>query len=258
MSNAKETEEEIRLKPFAEHTMRVARPLFWHDTYKPWPKKLAGGSCFVLRFADGLVGVTANHVVTAFESARAEQARTVCLLRTVVLDLSTALIDRDDTLDIATFRVTQEQLSESGGVALDCTRDWPPPPPQKGDALSFGGFPNVLQVEAPHDRYEFRAYVNLGSVEDVTERRIVAVGNGQRRMSVAPVLPETGGNYSGCSGGPVLLHIEQGGLHRWFPAGLILVGPGAAGEGLLKDIDVFQFRRIHVVNADGRLDSAGG
>jgi hypothetical protein len=53
----------------ADLALQVARPLLWHAVREPWPKQLAGGSCFVLRFKDRLVGVTANHVVVAQEAA---------------------------------------------------------------------------------------------------------------------------------------------------------------------------------------------
>ena len=43
---------------------KVARPLVWHDLRESWPKRLLGGSFFILRYDVGLIGVTAEHVVT--------------------------------------------------------------------------------------------------------------------------------------------------------------------------------------------------
>jgi hypothetical protein len=93
--------------------LQSARPLIWHDVREPWPKRLLGGTCFILRFDRGLVGITASHVVTAYENAAQRGARLVCLLRTVPFDLKAAIIDRDETLDIVTFSVTEDQLIES-------------------------------------------------------------------------------------------------------------------------------------------------
>lgn len=87
----------------AELTMRVARPLIWHDDREPWPKRLLGGTCFILRFDAGLIGVTADHVITAFEEAKRASAGITSLLRTVPFDLEGAIVARDDDIDIATF-----------------------------------------------------------------------------------------------------------------------------------------------------------
>jgi hypothetical protein len=43
--------------------LRYARPICWLDNAKTFPKEIVGASSFVLRFATGLVGVTAAHVV---------------------------------------------------------------------------------------------------------------------------------------------------------------------------------------------------
>jgi Hypothetical protein (DUF2513) len=65
--------------------------------------------------------------------------------------------------------------------------------------------------------------------------------------------PDLGANLSGCSGGPVLMHAERNGLHRWFPVGLILRGPRTSSDATLRECDIFRFRRIHFVNADGSI-----
>ena len=44
------------LNEVAVLTMKVATPLIWHDVRKSCPKRLLGGTCFVLRFDGGLVG----------------------------------------------------------------------------------------------------------------------------------------------------------------------------------------------------------
>jgi hypothetical protein len=107
-------------------TMEVARPLFWTDARAPWPKRLHGATCFLLRFDIGLVGITADHVIRAFEQAERRASETVAMLRTARLDLTHALIKRDPDLDLATFRVTEEQAAESQARVLDCRGAWPP------------------------------------------------------------------------------------------------------------------------------------
>jgi hypothetical protein len=235
-----------------EMALAVARPLFWHDARAAWPKRLRGGSCFVLRFSSGLVGVTAEHVVSAFEREAKSAVRPICLLRTVPIDLGEALIDRDPELDIATFRVTETELIGSQAMALDCTAAWPPPAPSRGTALSVSGFPEDLQEEGPPERYTFHAYCSLCHAEDVTNLDIVATYDPARdfRAIASPQLADLGANLSGCSGGPLLMHVVHNGLHRIFPVALVMKAVP------FTDFDLYRFRRLHFIQPDGTLCGA--
>ena len=243
-------------------TMEVARPLFWTDARTPWPKRLDGATCFLLRFDKGLVGITANHVVRAFEQAERRAGQTVAMLRTARLDLTGALIDRDSDLDLATFRVTEKQAAESRARVLDCQGTWPPPMPLRGATITFAGFPEDFRQECYPTQTEFRAASYATTTEDVTDRRIVAIydpARGDHRLLAAPEFVNVGANWSGCSGGPVLVHFERDGLHQWHAVGVIVQGPGGDPEGMPNDFDQFVFRRIDFVNTDGTLKkSAGG
>jgi hypothetical protein len=237
-------------------TMKVARPLIWHDVREPWPKRLLGGTCFILRFDGGLIGITADHVIGAFEAEKEKRgAAIVFLLRTVPFDLTGAIVDRDAELDIATFSVTEDQLIGSEACEIDCRSEWPPPIPDKGRGLSLAGFPEGLKEASSYLNAEFRAYVSLPLVEDVTDRDIITTYDPERdsRVLAAPELPTLGANLSGCSGGPVLMHTERNGLHRWFPVGLILRGPRAASDAEPREYDMYRHRLIHSLRPDGSI-----
>jgi hypothetical protein len=253
--------EELALhERMAALTLKSARPLIWHDVSEPWPKRLLGGTCFILRFNAGLIGITAAHVVGAFEEAVRRNFNVVSLLRTVHFDLKNAIIDRDESLDIATFGVTEDQLIESQAIAIDCRSEWPPPTPDRGTALSVSGFPEVFVRPSSYDRTEFRAYVSLTHVEDITDRDIISTYEPERdfRVRTAAEIPDLGANLSGCSGGPVLMHAERNGLHRWFPVGLVVRGPRASNDDVSREFDVYQYRRIHFVDADGFIKHQRG
>jgi hypothetical protein len=94
-------------------TLKSARPLIWHDVREPWTKRLLGGTCFILRFDAGLIGITAAHVVGAFEDAVRRNSNVVSLLRTVHFGLKKAIIDRDESLDIT----QPQERQHSDGVA---------------------------------------------------------------------------------------------------------------------------------------------
>jgi hypothetical protein len=235
--------------------MKVARPLIWHNRQENWRKRLSRGSCFILRFDGGLIGITANHVVETFQKACKQESQLGCLLRTTPFDLLGAIIDRDAELDIATFSVTEDQLISSEAVAIDCRLEWPSPMPDKNTALSLAGFPEALNKLSPRSKVEFRAYVNMCFVEDVTSHDIIATYEPRRdiRVRAASEFPDLGANLSGCSGGPVLIHIERNGCHRWFPVGIIVGGPGKDPTGAMAEFDIIRIRRINAVRHDGTI-----
>jgi hypothetical protein len=241
-------------------TLRVARPLVWHDRTQGWPKSLDGATCFFLRFEQGVVGVTAHHVVRAYEAAIAANQNIICQLRTSpAFDLMAAIIDRDVVRDIATFRVSEDILRQTEAVALDCRGDWPPPTPDSLRALSICGFPEEMRTTTADRTAEFAAWGALAAVESITEREILVTYDPARDQPArwAAALPPVGLNLSGCSGGPVLMHGTRNGLHRWFPVGLVVAGPRDQGTGASAEFDMIRLRRIHVIQRDGSIDKDG-
>jgi hypothetical protein len=118
----KETMEQL-----AAFSLRVCAPLYWHDMAVRWPKVLSGGSCFVLRFGDRLVGVTACHVLDAFLNAKAKTPTLICQFQNIAFNLAATVIDSDPELDIATFGVSESDLAQTGKIAIDCSDAWSTP-----------------------------------------------------------------------------------------------------------------------------------
>jgi hypothetical protein len=240
-------------------TLRVARPLIWHDRTERWPKRLHGATCFFLRFEQGMVGVTANHVISSYESAVASNPNTVCQLRnSPTFDLSATIIGRDAARDIATFAVSDALVSQIDAIPLDCRGSWPPPEPKKLWPLSACGFPEAesMRIAKPDRAGEFLAWGSLAVVEYVTPDEIlITYGPTIAKPSTwAPNLPPIGFNMSGCSGGPVLAHGTRNGLHRWFAVALIAAGPtGEKKQGMSTEFDMIRLRRIDIIQADGTI-----
>ncbi len=241
----------------ADFTLKVACPLVWFDRKAPWPKQVFGATCFFLLLNGGVVGVTAEHVIGAYEAAREANPRTVCCLREVPdFDLIGSIIDRDAVLDIATFRVADSVLAAARILPLDCRGDWPPPEPDRNRALSLCGFPEAMRSASAGAEVLFEAYGALAAVEDTTARDLIVTYDPERDQATkwAPAKPPLGLNLSGCSGGPVIMHFEKNGLCRWLPVALIVAGPRGLGEGVFAEADVFRLRRIHTIMHDGRLN----
>jgi hypothetical protein len=131
----------------AAASLRYARPICWHDNNKVFPKEIVGASCFVLRFATGLVGVTAAHVIREYQKAKAATPSLVCQLHLMPFDLDGALIDIDDDLDIATFAISERQLKTTLTDAFDVSARWPLDDIVKPDAsIQLIGYPENIRV----------------------------------------------------------------------------------------------------------------
>src|SRR5260221_1344318 len=95
------------LEGVSDATLAACMPLFWHDRELSWPKPVTGASCFVLRFVEQLVVVTAGHVFRIYEADCRNNQKLICQLRLLPFDLSNAGIDIDDDLDILTLPLTE-------------------------------------------------------------------------------------------------------------------------------------------------------
>lgn len=244
-------------KEIAELTLRVARPLIWHDRTKGWPKRLDGATCFFLRFEQRVIGVTADHVVSAYEKAIVANKNTVCQLRnSPVFDLLAAIIARDTKRDIATFAVSEDVLAHIDAIPLDCRASWPPPEPPELSSLSACGFPESMRKTYPDRSAEFPAWGALAAVACITPDEILITYDPKsvERVSWGPALPQVGFNMSGCSGGPVLAHGTRNGLHRWFAVGLIAQGPSEHNkQGIAAEFDMIRLSRIDSIQPDGTI-----
>jgi hypothetical protein len=127
-------------------TLRVCTPIFWHDRRVPFPKDMRGGSCFILRFGERLIGVTAAHVLQTYRDDHAQNPALICQLRLMPFAWHDTVIDSDPSLDIATFALSEDELRLISGTPIDCTGAWPPPVPTRLRAVSLVGFPEMLRV----------------------------------------------------------------------------------------------------------------
>lgn len=241
--------------------LRYARPICWHDNDKTFPKEIVGASCFVLRFATGLVGVTAAHVVREFQRAKATTRSLVCQLRLMSFDLDGALIDIDDSLDIATFAIAEWQLKKTLTDAFDVSARWPLDGIVKPDAsIQLIGYPeNIRLINSVEKSAIFNAWGALDFIQDFNEREIILTYEPERVLG-APTKPPLGYNMSGCSGGPAIVHeLRASNLHVWYPVGLIVGGP-KFGEGDAAEFDIIRVRRIDCIQPSGRIlrESDGG
>lgn len=238
----------------SDYTLHLARPFFWHIGARNGGAP-RGASMFIMQFEDRFVGVTADHVIDEYLSAKAADDRFICQIGTHQVWPERSLISRSPTLDIATFEIEENDLNAMGAVTADCRGAWPPPNVEVGDTLTLTGFLDNHRIKEGPQHYGMLAWGGHGVADAVSEREIVSVYDPETTLQAAADIdkPPLGFNLSGCSGGPVVLIKTVNGLLRWFPVGLIYKGPGDRAEGELALFDRIHIRRLNFIQPDGTI-----
>ncbi len=249
------------LDEWAKFALRMAIPMCLHDRELPFPKDIVTASCFVIKFRDSIVGVTADHVVDEYLDALRETSTLTCQLRNLVdFNLESANIKRDATLDIATFALTETELAAVPSAAFDCQDVWPPPTQDIGVTVIVAGYLNALfQTDEYLKVLASIAYGSVKPIEDVLERELLMIYDPATARGVDGIpMPPQGANLSGCSGGPVVMPVAWNGGFRMFPIGLISAGANKGEEvrerfGGELSFDMIRARRTNFINPDGTI-----
>jgi hypothetical protein len=225
-------------------------PLYWHEKDTPWPRDVTGGSCFALRFADLIVGVTAAHVYREMRAAQQSQPTLTVQIGTSLFSTNT-LIDIDDDQDLATFG-----WQRIAGQPIDCREQWPPPPLEKLRGLVIAGFPTSLREVRADRSATFGAWGSLSAVDDFSHSRIRVSYDPARDLPVPGMqtpMPPLHANLSGCSGGLAMMMGMHNRRLRWYPVGAVIEGPRGTAEGSFEGLDVFTLVRLDCIQPDGRI-----
>lgn len=225
---------------------------------------LANGTAFVVNLGQGPFAVTADHVVE-----RAMEATTVqCGLFPMrfelpalplldLPDLEERILFRSAEFDIATFRLSSEEVATLG----ISTFTKPPMVPTAGTGgVAFIGYPGVQrEIETiqrgpngPELTVSWDVFPGFGVASSVSERQITFQID-RDELTEPPtglIAPDPNLDLGGMSGGPMMMKCEtQAGIEYWVPAGVITQGEMSAelNGGLLFA------SRIDSLQADGML-----
>jgi hypothetical protein len=217
--------------------------LLWsaQDEDKPTPLEYRQGSMFFLDCGRGPFAVTAGHVFGQFIRDREERRVRGYQLGNIGFDLEERLIDwgRDKKIDIATFRITREEIAEIGKKVVAGTDGAWPPPPNVNEVVYFGGFPGAERVEVATREFSFGLHSGMVPLTDMTEYQVCCRFDRRYWVDVRGLgLPPIGYDLGGVSGGPMLQPIYRDGLWGWRLVGVIS-----------EAITVEEFERITAVRA---------
>jgi hypothetical protein len=217
---------------------------------RPTPLAYRQGSVFFLDCGPGPFAVTAGHVFEQFMKDRTELRVRGCQIGNVGFNPEERLIDwgRDRKIDLATFRITPEEIAEVGKQVVRGTDGRWPAPPNVGEVVYFGGFPGHERIEVAARELSFGLHSGMVPLTDMTEYQLCCRFDRRYWVDIRGLgLPPVGYDLGGVSGGPMLQPVYQVGVWSWRLAGVI-------SEAIMVD----QFERITAVRAhfllpDGRI-----
>jgi len=208
------------------------------------------GSMFFLDCGREPFAVTAGHVFEQFvEDRRLRRVRS-CQIANIPFNPEERLIPwgKDLGLDVATFKVTPEEIAATGRKIVRGTDGAWPAPPNPNEAVFFGGFPGGERDSiGPHEMVLglHRAIQRLTSF---TEHQLCCQFAREDWIDVGGIgLAPVGYDLGGASGGPMLQPVFVDGAWGWRLVGV--VSEAVSVEGFERVTAV----RAHFILPDGRL-----
>lgn|SRR5574341_1023309 len=139
------------------------------------PTEVRNGTITLANLGNGPLAITCQHVIAGYREKRANLDRVIFQIGDVDLDPVAQLIDENQRLDLATIGLTEKQVKAitSDGEIGSCVFEpisWPPPIPNEGEFIAFGGFPGSLRSVISFDELEFGSWSSGASeISSVSE-----------------------------------------------------------------------------------------
>jgi hypothetical protein len=238
-------------------------PMYW--TVKRGGELVTrNGTMFFLNTGERIFGVTVCHVIDGWQRSRASEVASPFRIggdgTSILLDdWDRRVIDLDQSIDIATFAVTESEAKTIGKTVLTgYQRTWPPSPPSVDRGISYCGCPAILTEQMSVQKVSFVAVPAGGVASSVSEKDVSTLMDREHMISVfAKGLPPENFDFGGISGGAMLAIIETpGGIRSWSLAGVIIQGPNTSDDPnqAIAGLEIIKARRAHFIRADGQLD----
>lgn len=192
--------------------MGACAPIYWLPAAVENATITHSGTVTFVRTDERSLGITALHVLTQYFEDHDATPQTLRIANAVVGDLRVRLIDQDERLDIATFAIDDQLISEMEREVVPA--GWPPRAPAEGCGVHLAGFPAIATREGEKTA-DFGLCTILGVARTVTDIQITWLHDPAvcTVPSKAEPMPDIV-NLGGMSGGPLI---------AWFgsPAGVL-------------------------------------
>ena len=229
-----------------------AAPIFWAKRFSHSAEleaNISHGSIFFLQCEGPPFAVTADHVYDAYLKRKQNDPSIACQVLDLRFDPEERLIDRDPTLDIATFRIEEREV-EGMGKWIHKPAQWPPLPPEEGKGVYTVGFPAIHRRVLGGNSIEWGVYSLLLTATTVSDGRIVCqFERGEWVDTRGFELPERPPKPSlaGLSGAPLWTLTENAAI-SWRLGGVVLE--------FQDNFELLYVRRPDCIKSDGALCKA--
>jgi hypothetical protein len=242
------TKEEIAR--FGAALMRAANsyvaPIYWGNPREEGNIQ-GNGTVFFVNTGENTFGVTNDHVVDIIIQRVAADHGLVSQIGDLPIDIERRLIARDSGLDLATLRISEDEVARLGKVVLTGSQShWPPHPPLEGRGVFFVGFPGKERLAIRPRHISFGIYSGNTVATEVTDRVVTAHFNRQEWIDhLGHGLPPPGYDLGGLSGAPLLTLVEQDRVLSWRLGGIVYQ--------VHADEELLVARRADFIRTDGTL-----
>lgn len=228
----------------AKYFSRYVVPFFFGQADESGQIVLKNGSAFFVRTSETVFGITADHVITGCLEASGGDTISCGLFPVnystrpadlVEFDnLEDRIIDRNERRDIATFRVTDDELTKLG---VTVASKWPPVPPEIGKGIGLCGFPSDQRARETISDVAMRSGIRevvlsfmvfpvMAVATSISELQITYVFDWKTTVQTQGFrITPTDLDLGGMSGGPCFTKVETpAGIEHWAPVGVIFEG----------------------------------
>jgi hypothetical protein len=241
----------------------LSAPFFWVVRDGDNVDHFKNGTVSFVDTGSSVFAVTACHVIDECLADAKLPGFVQCMIggdgTTLYFRLEDRLIDKHPKIDLATMRVTREEVVGIGcSVLAGIQLSWPPPLSQVDYAVAFCGYPGLSRkLIAPRTLMFGRVALgsNVSSSHESCIKMLVERDQMYRCLGKGELAENY--NFGGMSGGPVVALAERGSIRGWIAAGVIFDGPNPGddpSQDSIAGFELFSARPIHFVKKDGQLD----
>lgn len=187
------------------------------------------------------------------------RGKIACQLGDIRFDPEARLIAVSDSIDIATFSVSADELIRIGKQPFTVPAgDWPPPHPSParpghiGLTAYFAGFPEDGRLWINSQAISFGLYIAGGPIGSASDRQISMPFERQFWVDTLGLgFPPEGFDPGGISGGPMMMPLEKDGSWSFHLAGVIAEFPARA-----LGVETVIAAPAHYIAADGSINES--